>query len=306
MKTSLILISLLGVMTGCKALKALDSVNATPEKMDETLVEIRKSNDGISSTNESIRLQKLILSKNDMLDEKNTENLEPVALGMIAGAKKFGEAATSEELIEYTRVLLLQIKKEKPDDSLKDENGKYPAKVIAAYDHQKMINMSQIYTIAGFCPQEKVDQIINDQIFAGGLYQKTAYIFLMARVQFIGTYLQETLLGEPIDTVKIMKETITRLGSIDYILKLPFKAKVGMKIDGFLGKDALVASLYDETGKMDDSWNAPKLWKKVLKRFDQELKDGNIVEGSSSKTTAVQQEIADLKATVMEYIESWK
>lgn len=306
MKSTLVLLSMLSVLTGCKALKAIDSANSIPEKLDATYSQIQKTNKGIDETNESVRLQKLILAKNDMLDDKNTQILEPVALGMIAGAKKFGHAATTEELIEYTRVLLLKIKKEMPDESLKDENGKFPKSVVAEFDHKKMVDLNQILTIAGFCPQEKVDQIIEEQIYGGGLYQKTAYVFLMARVMFLGTYLQETLLAEPMDTVKIAKETIVRLGAIDSILKLPFREHVKMHLDTFVEHEAISASLFDENGKMADSWNAPKLWKKVLKRFDQDLKDGNIVRGSKADNGQVQTEITELKATVQNYLDSWK
>lgn len=309
MKTSIILISLLGIsgfMSGCKALQAMDSANAIPSKLDQTYSQIEKTNQGINETNESVRLQKLILAKNDMLDDKNTKDLEPVALGMIAGAKKFGEAATTEELVEYTRVLLLQIKDQRPDDSQKNADGKFPKSVVQAYDHKKMVDLNQILTIAGFCPQEKIDRIIDEQIYGGGLYQRTAYAFLMARVLFLGTYLQETTFAEPMDTVNIMRETITRLGAIDSILKMPFKEMVKLNIDSFIERDPITVSLYDETGKMDDSWNAPELWKKVLIRFDQDLKDGNIVTGSRSTASEVKAEIASLKSTVQNYIDSWK
>lgn len=295
-----------GFITSCKAIKAIDSANAIPSKLDQTYSQIERTNQGIEETNESVRLQKLILSKNDMLDDKNTQDLEPVALGMIAGAKKFGEAATTEELIEYTRVLLLKIKDQRPDDSMKDENGKFPKSVVKAYDHKKLVDLHQILTIAGLCPKEKVDRIIDEQIYGGGLYQRTAYTFLMARVLFLGTYLQETTFAEPMDTVNIMRETITRLGSIDSILKMPFKENIKLNIDSFLEHDPIMVSLYDKDGKMDDSWNAPTLWKKVLIRFDQDLKNGNIVTGSNSKASDVQAEIASLKLTVQNYIESWK
>jgi hypothetical protein len=308
MKVSIILISLLGIsgfMSGCKALKAMDSANAIPSKLDQTYSQIEKTNQGITETNESVRLQKLILAKNDMLDDKNTKDLEPVALGMIAGAKKFGEAATTEELVEYTRVLLLQIKDQRPDDSLKNGDGSFPKAVVQAYDHKKLVDLNQILTIAGFCPQEKVDQIINEQVYGGGLYQRTAYAFLMARVLFLGTYLQETTFAEPMDTVNIMRETITRLGSINAILKLPFKEMVKLNIDTFIAHEPITVSLYDDTGKMDDSWNAPELWKKVLLRFDQDLKDGNIVTGSRSTASDVRADISSMRATVQNYIDSW-
>ncbi len=306
MKSTLIILSLIGILTSCKALKAIDSANSIPEKLDATYSQIQKTNKGIDETNESVRLQKLMLAKNDMLDDKNTKDLEPVAFGMIAGAKKFGEAATTEELIEYTRVLLLQIKKQRPDDSLRDENGKFPKSVVEFYDHKKMVDLNQIMTIAGFCPQEKVDQIIEDQIARRGLYESTAYVFLMARVMFIGTYLQETLLADPIDSVEVMRETIVRLGAIDAVLKSPYKEKVKMNIDTFIERPGVITALYDENGKMADSWNAPKLWKKVMKRFDQDLKDGNITIGTKLDHSKVQNDIADLKATVQNYIDSWK
>jgi hypothetical protein len=305
MKSALLVVTTLFLLASCDAIDAMKATkdmktatNSMNSKMDLT-------NKGIEETNENIRLQKLILSKNDMLDDKNTVDLEPVALGMIAGAKKFGEAATTEELMEYTRVVLLEIKDQKPDDTLKGPDGKFPANIVAEYDHKKLVDLNQIYTIAGFCPEGKVAQIIEEQIYGGGLYQRTAYVFLMARVQFLGTYMQETLLAEPMDTVKIMKETIVRLGSIDAILKTPFKDKIKMNINTFLGRDPIVASLYDETGAMDDSWNAPKLWKKVLKRFDQDLNDGNIVTGSRVNTNDVKNEIVGMRATVQNYLDSW-
>lgn len=309
MKSSIILSSLLAltvVLSGCDAIDAMkatkdmkSATNAMNEKMDAT-------NKGISETNDSVRMQKMVLALNDMLDSKNTQDLEPVALGMVAGAEEFGKAATNEQTIKYVYKLLLEIKDVRPNEDLKDANGKYPADIVAAYDHTKMIKLSQIFTIAGFYPQDKVEQLIEDQIYGGGRYQRTTYIFLMARVQFLGTYLQETLFAEPMDTVKAMEDLITRLGAIDSILKAPFKEKVKMNIDTFIERAPITAALYDEEGKMEDSWNAPKLWKKVMKRFDQDLKDGNIVMGSRANSSAVKNQISDLKATVQNYIDSWK
>lgn len=309
MKKPLILAVLIGsatLMSGCKALKAIDAANSIPGKLDQTYAQIEKTNSGITETNESVRLQKLILAKNDMLDDKNTVDLEPVALGMIAGAKKFGEAATTEELVEYTRVLLLKIKDQFPDESLKNADGKYPKAIMKEYDHKKMVDLHQIMTIAGFCPQEKVDQIIEEQIYGGGLYQRTAYAFLMARVLFLGTYLQETSFAEPMDTVNIMRETITRLGAIDKILKMPFKEHIKLNIDTFLEREPISLTLFDQSGKMDDSWNAPELWKKVMVRFEQDLKDGNIVNGSGKKASDIQYEIVTMKAQVQSHIDSWQ
>ena len=315
MKASLVIISLLGLMTGCKAFRAIDSANAIPEKLDATYSQIvstnsqiKKTNQGIDETNESVRLQKLILSKNDMLDDKNTKDLEPVALGMIAGAKKFGEAATTQEILEYTYVLLRQIEDQRPDDSLKGPDGKFPKDIIETYDHKKLVDLNQILTIAGFCPQDKVDQIIRDQINnedGGGEYRDEAYIFLMGRVMFLGTYLQEVYLAKEISTVEKMRQAITRLGYIDSILKLPYNNEIKLEVNTFLGRDQIVAVLVQPDGTMDDSWNAPRLWKKMSKRIDQDLTNGKVATGSVANPTKIQSDIADLKATVQSYIDSW-
>jgi len=305
MKTTLSLLSLLFVFVGCDAIDAMKATkdmkvatNAMNEKMDKT-------NRGIDSTNESVRLQKLILSKDDMLDEKNTKNLSPVALGMIPGAKKFGESATTEELMEYTYILLKAIRDEKPDDSLKDANGEFPADVVAAYDHQKMIQFSQVLTIAGFTPADKVESIINEQIYGGGLYQDEAYAFLMARVFFLGTYLDNSLLANPLKTIKKMEETVMRISSIDYLLKTPFKNEIKMSVTGFLKQDPIELSLYTD-GLMEDIWNAPKLWKKVMNGFKNDLRDGNVITGTPANQANLSKRIDELKVTVQSYLDSWK
>lgn len=299
MKSLVIILASGLILTGCDAIKAMDSAaNKMPNTMNSMNSKMDETNKGIQSTNESVRLQKLILAKDDMLKEENTRDLEPVALGMIAGAKKFGEAATTEELIEFTYVLLKQIREEKPADNSDATK--------AAYDHDKMIKLSQILTIAGFCPEAKVDQIINEQIYGSGLYIDEAYAFLTARVMFLGTYLGESLLATPIKTVKKMDETITRLGAIDKILKLPFKDQIKLEAVGFIVRDQVVVSVYDEAGNIaDDSWNAPKLWKKVLKAFDRDLKDGNIVSGSSMGADATKAKISLMKSQVQSYLDSW-
>ncbi|MDO9181094.1 MAG: hypothetical protein Q7U04_01735 [Bacteriovorax sp.] len=312
MKSALILVSLLTLVVGCDAVDAMKATKSMDDKMDQTNAGMKQTNIGIvttnkviAETNENIRLQKLILSKNDMLEKENTKNLTPVALGMIAGAKKFSEAATTEELMEYTFLLLKEINDGKPDDSLKNEKGQFPTDIVEEYDHQKMIKFNQILTIAGFTPTEKITQIIEEQIYEGGLYQDEAYAFLMARVFFLGTYLDNSLLAKPLKTVKKMEETINRIGSIDFLLKTPFKNYIKMNVTGFLKADAIEISLFTN-GEMDDTWNAPKLWKKVMAGFKSDLKDGNVVTGSSVEQTNLSIQIAALKAKVQAYQDSWK
>jgi hypothetical protein len=301
MKSLISILSLAIVCAACDATRALDSAaNKMPNTMTSMNNKMDETNKGIQSTNESVRLQKLILAKDDMLKPENTRDLEPVALGMIAGAKKFGEAATTEELIEFTYVLLKQIREEKPVDL--NAPG-----VKEAYDHDKMIKFSQLNTIAGFAPEQKVDQIINEQIYGSGLYIDEAYAFLTARVLFLGTYLGESLLATPIKTLNKMDETIVRLGSIDKILKLPFKDQIKMEVVGFIVREPINVALFDETGAIaDDSWNAPKLWSKVQKAFDRDLKDGNLVNANASKKSAAQSKIGLMKTQVQGYIDSWK
>lgn len=307
MKNLLSLMALTLFVSGCDAINALDSAaNIMPATMNSMNDKMNDTNRGIAETNESVRLQKLILSKDDMLKPENTQDLSPVPLGMIPGALKFGEAATPKELIEFTFVLINEIRDQKPAD----EDANNP-EIIKKYDHQKMIKFSELITIAGYCPEAKVDQIIHDQILEGGLYYDEAFAFLMARVFFLGTYLNEKMLATPLKTVDKMQETITRLGAIDKILKLykvdpAFKTETKLEIVGFLKQDPIKVSLYDGDNFGDDIWNAPKLWKKVLKAFDRDLKNGNVMTTTADKKTAVKSKIDLMKKDVQGYIDSWK
>lgn len=294
MKSLALILSISFLFAGCEVLNM-------PKKMDA-------ANEGVEKTNSKMQTllglayeQKLAITLEMMLRPENTRDLEPIALGMMGGAEKFAEAATTDDLIKFTYVLLQQIRDERPTTGNEDY-----------YDHDKMIKFSQIVTLAGLAPEKKVDQIIEEQILNGGQYNKEAYAFLMARAFFLGTYLAEKMLSVPVDTVGKMDETIKKLASIDKILKLyqvdpALKTNIALEAVGFVKRDPIVVTLYNEEGAIsDERWNAPVLWKKVLKKFDRDLKDGNVIAASSSKNSATQAKINQMKAEVQSYINSWQ
>ena len=293
MKSLLGLISILFFLTSCDLMDM-------PAKMDA-------ANQGVLQTNEKMKEllnlaeeQKLKLSLDDMLTDTNTRDLEPIALGMLGGAEMFGQAVDTDKMIKFVFVLSEQL------------NDAVPAGKEAQYDHDKMIKYSELVTVAGLLPEAKVDQIIKEQIFGGGEYNVEAYTLLMARVSFLGAYLQEKMLGRSIDTTKKMRETISKLGSIDKILKLAIanpelKTDIKMEFTSFPIHTPIVTSLFDDKGVITDpSWNAPVLWKKVLSKFKSDLKSGNLIGATTDSQGQANTDIALMKAQVQTYLDSWK
>ena len=332
MKQALLLVTLAALFTSCKALKAIDSANSIPDKLDSTSRQINTTNSQMRETNDGIHKQTLNGALDDMLKERNSTDLEPVALGMLEGGDIFTKAASSDELIKNTWILLNQIKDSQPKESLRGADGEFPADVVAKYDQQKMVQFNELIVLAGLTPEDKVDQIINDEIYAGGLYQDEAYMFLMARVYFLGAYLDNKLLARQLNTVKKMEEAINKVASIDKILKLSFKYDISMKIVGFVKHAPIIESLYVcklpdvvksdgsiKVGKnvscnvpkssgevMSRTWNAPELWEKIDEAFDTDLKNGNIVTGSNVNASDVQTKVSEMRERVKSLIASWK
>ncbi len=308
MKRLIGLMSICALIQGCDAMKALDvTANKLPATMEQMNQKMDSTVKGISETNSAVREQKMGAYLDLMFRDENTQDLEPVALGMIPGAIKLGEVITAKEAVELTSLFVNEIHDQRP--SAEDAND--PA-VIKKYDHQKMAKFSAIVTIAGFLPDEKVDQIINDQIINSGLYIDEAYTFLMARVFFLGTFVNEKILANPINSIEKMNDAITKIESIDKILKLylkdpVFKKLIKMDIDGFLKRDAISVSLYSDDGNFaDPNWSTPKLWKKVLKAFDRDLKAVNLLAAPQDQKDEALKKINLMKARVQANLDSWK
>jgi hypothetical protein len=258
MKNSIIILPLIAAisLTGCKAMKAIDSTTEMNSKMDKMVTGMDKTNAGINSTNESVRLQKMALALDNMLKEYNTAKLEPVPFGMLPGAKTFSETATADEICEYVFTLTKSI-----EEFTKEENENE-----AAFNKKKDIDWNQVIAISGLMPEEKVREIIEIQINQGGRFTETAYVILMARAKFIGMYYNNSLSKQAKIAVEGLQEAFKNLVFLDNILKSSFKAEIKIDIDNTANgmKKAIRESLYNEAGEIGDlSWDPKTNWKKL-------------------------------------------
>ena len=113
MKSLYFTLPLVLLISACDATKALDSAaNKMPNTMDSMNTKMDNANKGVDNTNAKMaqllglaQEQKLSLALDNMLREENTRDLEPIALGMLSGAEKFGQAVTSEDMIKFVFVL---------------------------------------------------------------------------------------------------------------------------------------------------------------------------------------------------------
>lgn len=257
MKNTLIILPLIATLslTGCKALKAIDSTTEMNSKMDKMVTGMEDTNKGIDDTNEAVRLQKMALSLDNMLKDYNTAKLEPVPFGMLPGAKTFSETATAEEICEYIFTLNKSIEEFTKEDG---ENE-------VSFNKKKDIDWNQMIAISGLMPEEKVREIVEAQINQGGRFTETAYVILMARAKFIGMYLNNSLFKQS-KNIEGLQEAFNNLVFLDNILKSPFKAEIKIEIDNTANgmKKPIIETLFNEAGEIGHSSWDPKLnWKKL-------------------------------------------
>lgn len=232
----LLLLSGLLISTGCGVGKAIDSVNATPGKMDAMNEKMSQMQMEMSKTNESIRLQKVAIAKENLEDPRNAKILLPIPVGLMGYAKLFAENATLEEI---TGQIYLYLKEINDGVILKsvDASGnekEFSPQEVNEINQMKLHKFSAAQSICGFLPQSVVDQLVKEYIYTEDRYQKTALNILMMRYQFLrDVMLNASLLSETIDDVGSLEKAYEYINNMDWIARLPFIEKIQVKATGF-------------------------------------------------------------------------
>lgn len=229
MKSFLFLLSIF-IFAGCGADKAIKATNEMPGKMDEM-------NTKMTSTEESIRLQKLAIAKENLENEDNAKTLLPVPTGLIAYAKLFAETATTEELVGQVYLYLKDVNDGVVIPDV-DEAGNYvpfTAQQINKMNQYKLHRFTAAQAISAFIPQATLEVLINEQIVQDGRYKNTALSMLMMRFQFFrDVMLSGSLLSESMSGVGVLEKALDYAEGMELILKYPFASEIKIKITGFL------------------------------------------------------------------------
>lgn len=259
MKNIILIAALAMSMVGCKMLDAVDSVNATPAKMDDM-------NNQIKKTNNAVHKQTLLVAINEMSKPENQAKLFPVPTAMMPAGKAFAEEATREELVLLTYDWIKEIE-EVTDLKKIDAAGnevEYTIEEKNQMRREKTAKLYAMFIIAGFTPDEVVADIINTEILGNGRFQETGLQFLMMRTLFIrDVMLQASLLAKPLKTSGMMNEAVKYLQKLEVILRLPFVKEVSLNV---VDKELKLLEVSESLGSADSFASTVGMWQKALDR----------------------------------------
>lgn len=213
---SLLLLSL----TACNKINnIMDGLEATPGKLDKT-------QQSMDETKEKLRLATLLETEREILEERNIENIIPIPTGMMAPALKFSESATPEELVRLTDVWLTGINKVTVLGGF-DADGKPLTPTAETLNKDFFNKAGKLYglmAIAGLTPQEKVIQIVHEQLEKKNYYTATLN-FLALRGYFLSKILlKEKYFSKHADSADYIETTIKYLKYLNYLNELPIEA----------------------------------------------------------------------------------
>lgn len=242
-----------------------------PNKMDKTNANMEKMIDNMNHTNDGIDQQKQLIPFENMLKPENTANLSPIPTRMMPYGKKLAEAIPAQDFVELAYLWLKEVDEVFPAKKL-DANGDeipYTAEETAQINHDKTAVILALQIVSGFLPQERIQEMIDSQVYGSGRYENTVYTILMLRVQFNRDILLDaSLLAKPLDNAGKVAQAVEYNKNIDFIAKLPFAAKIGLKTTGFLPtEDSPVEAL--------DTGIALKNWQRIQRSAERDCDVAN-------------------------------
>ena len=242
------------VIGACGVDEAVDATRSMPDRIDDTNAQIKATNDRITDMSaslddslEKLRLLQLVEGKREVLDPKNTVVLFPPSDGMLAGGKKFAEAATAKELMEVTyswltlgvqrqvviqrkQVLVEKAGQTNADGSVSDPVQEWVAEPMNEYNARidaqmklMQVRVTAARIVAAFTPDNVVAQIIDEQLMKEGRYKETAQHFLAMRASFIKEFvLESSLFGTKMDSIGSYEEGIDWINRIEFLADKSF------------------------------------------------------------------------------------
>lgn len=275
---------LISALTACGLNEALEGTKAVPGKMDQTNGNMKRMLDEMKTTNKGVHDQSLLLPLENLIKEENHDTLSPVPFKLMPFGKKFAESANSEELIELTYLWLKEVDEALPAKDIDETTGEevpYTKKQVQKINTQKLAKLTALQVIAGFTPQETVQEIISNYIIAhnregGRRFEETAYSFLMLRTMFIrDVLLKESILATSIDNVGKLEEAMKYIKKLDAIARLRFSERIQFKSHGLIDFEGRQLPLDEQPQEKFDRKVAVQFWANILDkaqtqiRFDQ-------------------------------------
>jgi uncharacterized membrane protein len=217
---SLILVLAAVVFTGCGK---VDSMMDMPNKMDTMVNKMGKLED---KTTQGVMEAKL-------LDDKNYETLSPAPYDLMVPASLFTEHLSAVDLVKWFDVQLNKVNGAMTGDQFADVKSPEALK----YEHNKLGTFVMLTAVAGLMP-DSTTQKIAAKVQHGDDKRTTMLAMLSMRAHFIESVLMKEYYAPPkLVGIGEVEEAIKANQSLEYVLRLPFVAKVLVKTTGFMEND---------------------------------------------------------------------
>lgn len=272
---------LLFSLAACDLQEALDGTKKVPGKMDETNANMKKMLEEMQVTNKGVHDQSLLIPLENLIKEENQDTLVPVPFKLMPFGKKFAEAATPEELIELTYLWIKEVDEALPNKDIDEATGEeipFTKRQIHKINIQKIAKLTALQVIAGFTPQEVVQEVIQRYIVGqnhegGRRFEETAYSFLMLRTMFIrDVLLKESLLATSIDNVGKLEEAMKYIKKVDAIARLRFADKIQFKSRGLIGFDGKQLPEDMQPQEQLDRQVAMQMWNSIYEKAQSQMR----------------------------------
>ncbi|UXR65513.1 hypothetical protein EZJ49_04500 [Bdellovibrio bacteriovorus] len=277
----LIASALITGLVACDAQDAIDSTKQIPDKMNQTNSKMESMLDAMKTTNKGVHDQSLLIPLENLLKEENYDTLAPVPFKLMPYGKKLAEAATAEELVELTYLWLKEVDEALPAKDIDEGSGAeipYTKKQIQRINTLKIAKLTALQIIAGFTPQNVVQEMIQNYVIGGGIeggrrFEETTYSFLMLRTMFIrDVLLKESILSKSIDNVGKLEEAMKYIKKIDAISRLRFHSRIEFKSRGLVDYAGQQLPSDEQPQEKFDRLMAQRLWESLYDKASAQMK----------------------------------
>lgn len=221
---SILVLTLSGALFGC-------GLGKMSKNSDELLDLSRQSSGKLDISVAAIIEAKKFTSYKEMLEDKNTEVLEPIPYRMIIPGKKLAAIITGEELAQLVYIQLREINGYQCEN-VKDETQKEAM-------HDKLARLYSLMIIAAFAPQATIQDMVEKQIYGATMFQKGALDALALRYTFLSEVMmdQSLMADDGFGNVGQFEEAVKTNMGLDYIVSLPVQKLMKVKVLGFCKAD---------------------------------------------------------------------
>lgn len=301
----LLALTLLVMAVSFSSCGKIDAMFEMPSRLTSMAKTTEQMNQGMATTNEAIRQQKIGIALGEMQKPQNRQYLSPIPGDMMPAGKILAEALTADEALLLIKNYIKKINEEYFENRFPtlDHADNKNQDLLAEFEHEKLADLMMITVISGFLPEATLKQMIDIESEQGA-YQDILNQILMMRVMFNSDLmLNASVLNEKLYTLGKIQKAIEYNSHVEYIARLPFVGNIELKITGFTNPD-----LNSGFSKKFDPQIALTNWNRIYSAAQQDFKATSYLSNEADKNASLQKQNAEyskLLNTLNSYIQSY-